>query len=77
MKTWERFSYRKYALVVFVIFGGLHALRRGPLLWPWLADPIGWRGMLLAFVEVGTLGVVIVTFLRWAKYKFWPRAPQP
>ena len=73
----KRPNYGKYALQAFVIFGGLHALMHGPLLVPWLAEPVGWQGLLLGVVEQGTLGVVIVTFAAWATYKIMALRAQP
>jgi hypothetical protein len=60
-----------------VVFGGLDALWRGPLLVPWLATPVGWRGILLDVVEKGALGAVIVTSLAWAVYKIQNLPRQP
>jgi len=64
-----------YALLSFVIFG--IGQLRGPMLVPWLASPVGWKGAALSGLEGGILGVVIVTILAWVIYKITARRSQP
>jgi hypothetical protein len=74
----KRPHYGKFALQAFVVFGALGFLWRGPLIWPWLAMPVGLDGRLLAALEHGILGVVIVTILAAIIYEIiLPRRSQP
>jgi hypothetical protein len=67
--------YLFYALQAFVVFGALSFLWHGPMLWPWLATPIGWIGALLNAVENGIFGAVFVSVIVLIYYKIV--VPQP
>ena len=73
----KRPDYIKYASISFVIFGICHALVHGPLLVPWLAEPVGWQGLLLGAVEQGILGAVLVPVIALIHYKIMAQRAQP
>ena len=66
----KRPNYGKNALLAFVIFGGGHLITHGPLLLPWQNPPASLTAYVAAAFEWGTMGVLLVSFLAWAQYKF-------
>jgi hypothetical protein len=73
----KRPNYKKIALLALAIFGGGHLITHGPLLIPWENPPVSLIAYVAAAVEWGGMGVLLVSFLAWAQYKFMALRAQP
>ena len=65
----ERPRYLFHALQGFAVFGALSVLWRGPMLWPSLATPVGWKGVLLDALENGIFGALLVSAVAVIHYR--------
>jgi hypothetical protein len=73
---WPRYLF--YALQAFAVFGAMSFLWHGPMLWPLLATPIGWKGAILNALENGTFGAVFVSVIAVIYYRIVaPRQNKP
>jgi len=65
----KQLNYKLYALQAFAIFSGGHLITHGPLLMPWENPPVGQMAYIVAAIEWGIMGVLIVSLFAWATYK--------